>query len=568
MDALRDGDPPQIGPYALQGRLGADALGQVFLGRSLAGRPVAVKVIYPHLAADPEFRVRFARQADAARRVSGAFTAPVIDADADAPLPWLVTAYVHGPTLAAAVAAHGPLPVASVLTLAAGLAEALSAAHAAGVIHGDLTPANVLLAVDGPRLTDFGMAQAVDRAEAASSGLSPGTPGFLSPEQAEGLPAGPASDIFGLGAVLLYAATGLWMAHFIAHPDQLPDELRPFIERCMAADPADRPTATEFLTELIAAHPAAVNHDTWLPPGIVAADAGPKSHRQHQRKPVDLAGWCSKAWNQRRKLTRRHAWPLAIVALACAVVGAGVVYVIHPWPYPVLQPAGLAAGSRGVNSIGLDWASPGSGPLPDKYVILRDNVVAATVPGDVDHFENSDLTPGTTYDFRVIAYRGSARSQASANFYAATQTPPVSDGVFDSFFLVNEKIESGADSVTGDTEGETWVDEWTFVSTCAVGPCNTELSGAIDGQNFTAKLTPTGGGNYSGTAQINNYYYCGSSTTNYQQSTLYISLSAAAAHAVGNQWAAVKLSGGITWSIAAATSGDCGGGTLVLGLSG
>ena len=149
MDELPDADTRQIGSYTLLRQLGAGGMGQVFLGRSLA-RPVAIKVIHPHLAADPGFRVRFAREADAARRVSGAFTAPVIDVNADAPLPWLVTAYVNGPSLATAVAVHGPLPVSSVLTLAGGLAEALSAAHARR--HPPRSQArSVLLAADGPR---------------------------------------------------------------------------------------------------------------------------------------------------------------------------------------------------------------------------------------------------------------------------------------------------------------------------------------------------------------------------------------------------------------------------------
>jgi hypothetical protein len=258
---------------------------------------------------------------------------------------------------------------------------------------------------------------------------------------------------------------------------------------------------------------------------------------------------------------------MAIVALAFAVAGAGVVYVIHPWPYPVLRPAGLTAGQRGINSIGLDWSNPGSGPSPDKYVILRDNAVAGSVPGDVTHFDDTDLAPATTYDFRVIAYRGGFRSQASHNFYAATRTPPLSDAVLNSFFLVNEKIESGADSVDGDTQGETWVDEWDFVSTCAIGPCDAQLAGQIDGQGFTAQLKPTGGGNYGGTAHINDYYYCGSDTTNYEDSTLYISLSASSAHAAGRQWAAARISGGITWAISQNPNGGCGGGQLVLGVS-
>ena len=159
---LRTDDPAAVGPYRLLGRLGTGGMGRVFLGQSPSGRLVAVKVIRPELADEPGFRVRFAREVSAARKVSGLFTALVVDADAKAELPWLATAYVAGPSLAEAVEEHGPLPVASVRALAAGLAEGLAAIHAAGVVHRDLKPANVLLADDGPRVIDFGISRAVE----------------------------------------------------------------------------------------------------------------------------------------------------------------------------------------------------------------------------------------------------------------------------------------------------------------------------------------------------------------------------------------------------------------------
>src|ERR1700722_11336266 len=171
LDELQDGDPRQVGKYTLLGRLGAGGMGQVFLGRSIGGRQVAVKVIRPDLARDRNFRARFAREVEAASRVSGAFTAPVIDADPDAVTPWLVTSYVRGPSLADAVEQHGPLPLSSVLTLAAGLAEGLAAVHDAGVIHRDLKPSNVLLAPDGPRLIDFGISQAADFVQVTLTGM-------------------------------------------------------------------------------------------------------------------------------------------------------------------------------------------------------------------------------------------------------------------------------------------------------------------------------------------------------------------------------------------------------------
>ncbi len=174
---LKQGDPQVIGPYRLIGQLGSGGMGQVFLGLSAGGRPVAVKVIRAELAEDPDFRRRFGREVAAARRVSGVFTAMVVDADVDGPTAWLATAYVPGPSLAEAVNEHGPLPAGSLLTLAAGLAESLHAIHAAGVVHRDLKPANVLLAADGPRVIDFGSSRAVESNALTQAGLVIGSPG-------------------------------------------------------------------------------------------------------------------------------------------------------------------------------------------------------------------------------------------------------------------------------------------------------------------------------------------------------------------------------------------------------
>jgi len=259
-------------------------MGQVYYGRSPGGRHVAVKVIRADLARDQSFRVRFGREVAAARRVSGAFTAPVIDADPDAPVPWLVTGYVNGPSLGEAVQRHGALPLSAVLTLAAGLAEGLAAVHAAGVIHRDLKPANVLLAEDGPRLIDFGIAQAADFAQVTSPTSVLGTPGFIAPELIQGGPVGPASDVFTMGAVLAYAATGeypfgtgpadartLRVLYLAPDLDKVPAVLRQLLDPCLAKDPAERPTAARFLADLVAACPeAASERGDWLPDSILA----------------------------------------------------------------------------------------------------------------------------------------------------------------------------------------------------------------------------------------------------------------------------------------------------------
>jgi eukaryotic-like serine/threonine-protein kinase len=271
---LEPGDPVVMGPYRLRGQLGAGGMGRVFLGLSAGGRPVAVKVIRADLATDPEFRARFQREVAAARKVSHQFTAPVIDADLDGLVPWLATAYVAGPSLADAVAEHGPLPAGSVLQLAAGLAEGLSAIHAAGVVHRDLKPSNVLLSSDGPRVIDFGISLTGDGGALTRTGLVVGSPGFMSPEQADGREVGPASDIFSLGAVLTFAATGqgpfgagsnMTLVHRLvsgqAALDRVPAEVRPLVERCLAADSRERPTARVLLAETGAGQPT----DSWLP---------------------------------------------------------------------------------------------------------------------------------------------------------------------------------------------------------------------------------------------------------------------------------------------------------------
>jgi hypothetical protein len=244
-------------------------MGRVYLGRSPGGRHVAIKAIRAELAEDADFRARFAREVSAARKVSGIFTAQVVDADLDGPVPWLATSYVAGPSLADAVAHGGPLPAAAVLTLAAGLAEGLEAIHSAGVVHRDLKPSNVIMAEDGPRLIDFGISRSAEMSALTHTGMVVGTPGFMSPEQAEGREVGPPSDIFSLGAVLAFAATGegpfgegstaalvYRVVYSEPNTDELPDEIRPLIERCLAKDPLRRLTAAQLLAELSTAHPA------------------------------------------------------------------------------------------------------------------------------------------------------------------------------------------------------------------------------------------------------------------------------------------------------------------------
>ncbi|MCJ1676423.1 MDR family MFS transporter [Streptomyces sp. APSN-46.1] len=288
MDQLISEDPTRIGPYRLIARLGAGGMGLVYLGRSEGGRTVAVKVVQAEYAGHPEFRKRFAREVAAARRVGGSWTAAVLDADTEAAVPWVATQYIPGPDLHAVVAKDfGPLPEHSVHTLANRLALALRAVHEAGLIHRDLKPSNVLVTVDGPRVIDFGIARAMDSLAGDSlhtrTGMLIGSPGYMSPEQVRGLELTPASDVFCLGAVLVYAATGRLLfgatdtglnAHLFRVAEEeadltgVPESLVDLVRACLHKDPAKRPTPQQ-----VAARTATDQAAEWLP-GTVLAQLG------------------------------------------------------------------------------------------------------------------------------------------------------------------------------------------------------------------------------------------------------------------------------------------------------
>ncbi|MGH3239140.1 MAG: WD40 repeat domain-containing serine/threonine protein kinase [Spirillospora sp.] len=266
MEALRDGDPRRLGPYRLEGRLGAGGMGEVFLGVSAGGRRVAVKVIRAEHSERPEFRVRFAREVDAARKVGGFYTAQVVDADPDAPEPWMATAYISGRSLRDVV----PLLPAEVARLAAALTEGLAAIHASGLVHRDLKPGNVIMSEDGPRIIDFGIARAVGAESLTADGTVLGTYAYMAPEQVLGEPAGPPADVFALGCVLVFAATGRSPFDAATIPaivhrvlfeppdlDGLTERLRPLVTACLAKAPADRPPTDRILAHL--ADPAAAS---------------------------------------------------------------------------------------------------------------------------------------------------------------------------------------------------------------------------------------------------------------------------------------------------------------------
>ncbi|MFJ6439961.1 PQQ-binding-like beta-propeller repeat protein [Streptomyces sp. NPDC091649] len=289
---LEAGDPRQVGRYRIVARLGAGGMGRVFLARTPGGRSLAVKVVRAELAEDTGFRQRFAREVATARRVTGVFTASVVDADPEGTPAWLATEYVPGMSLGEAIAEHGAWPGPAVLALGAGLAEAMEAIHDAGVVHRDLKPSNVLLASDGPRVIDFGISLTDGTSVLTQTGTVVGTPGFMSPEQlVSGGQVGPASDVFSLGAVLTYAATGSGpfgagaphaLHYRIVHerPDlsALPPVLGAVVARCLAKDPEERPAVADLLAELARAlrdegqeAPQPHSEHGWLPLPVARA---------------------------------------------------------------------------------------------------------------------------------------------------------------------------------------------------------------------------------------------------------------------------------------------------------
>ncbi|MGP8301152.1 outer membrane protein assembly factor BamB family protein [Streptomyces inhibens] len=295
---LTQHDPRRIGPFEVLGRLGAGGMGLVYLARSASGRRVAIKTVRTELAEDQLFRVRFTREVEAARAVSGFYTAAVVDADPRAAVPWLATAYVPAPSLEEIVNECGPLPAQAVRWLAAGIAEALQSIHGAGLVHRDLKPSNVLVVEDGPRVIDFGIASGVSNTRLTMTNVAVGTPAYMSPEQArDSRSVTGASDVFSLGSTLVFAATGHAPFHG-ANPVEtvfmllregpdlagLPDELRPLLESCMQMEAGHRPSPADLQSQL-APHLFGSGSDdsgtasAWLPPGAVALIEGRRGGR-------------------------------------------------------------------------------------------------------------------------------------------------------------------------------------------------------------------------------------------------------------------------------------------------
>lgn len=305
------GFPEYAGQYRLESVLGSGGMGVVHLATSSSGLKLAVKVVHAQHAVDPEFRARFRQEVAAARRVSGAFTAPVVDADPDAERPWMATLFIDAPTLSERVRER-VLDPAELARLAAGLAEALRDIHRAGVVHRDLKPSNVLMAADGVRVIDFGISRPADSDLRTETGKLIGTPPFMAPEQFQRpRDVGTAADVFALGAVLVHAATGrgpfdsdshYLVAYQVVHaePDLtgLPSRLVPIVARCLAKDPAERPTAGELIAEMrAAAYPTGEDTQAFIPRPRRPV---PDEQITHRRAPIAPEGGGPAAGRRRR----------------------------------------------------------------------------------------------------------------------------------------------------------------------------------------------------------------------------------------------------------------------------
>jgi serine/threonine protein kinase len=448
-------DPSRIGEFRLSGRLGGGGMGQVFLGFSPGGRAVAVKLIHPELAHDQGFRERFRREVAAARQVSGIYTAPVVAAGPDDPVPWLATAFVPGPSLAHLVSTHGPLPREVVWKLAGGLAEALSVIHSSGLVHRDLKPANVLLATDGPRVIDFGISQALGTPGLTTAGVVVGTPAFMSPEQAQGMPASQASDVFALGAVLAFAATGtapfgegtpMSVLHrLVSEPPDLgdaPEPLRDLIFRCLAKDAAERPALSAVLEAISTADSAPAGASFWPEPlsdlirsGETQLDRGPRSGRSATvsvaaapstppaaglgpetgpsapSAPSAPAGRAGGAGRAGRVRSARRAGALALAVLAGAAIA---IVAIH-----TLQPSAAASGRPGTTAEESSQRSSAPSATP--------RATAASRPAATRSSAGTSPAPATSSPVTASAPppdpSAGASSSASASSPASVSSP-------------------------------------------------------------------------------------------------------------------------------------------------
>ncbi|MEW2155155.1 serine/threonine-protein kinase [Streptomyces sp. NPDC007189] len=455
----RPGDPARIGPYRIVGRLGAGGMGTVHAGVAADGMRVAVKVIHPEQTQDPEFRARFRREVELSSRVTGPHLVPLLAADPDAPTPWLATAFVPGPALNQHVAAHGPLDEGSLYAFAAATAQALAAIHAAGVVHRDVKPQNVLLAPAGPRVLDFGIAHAADGTSVTRTGVTTGTPGWISPEQYRAGTAGPAGDMFAWGALVAYAGTGR-LPFGTGAPDVVafrvmsgeadlagvPAPLRALVEKALAQEPGDRPPATEAARECAALLASQATQ---------AASAGPPPATAADMVAAvwDVPAGEDPAWQLPSDRSRSKKRLVGAVVLAAGVVGglAGGAAALLPGdtghaahassstpasPPPssagsVRPSASVAKGDTAARQKGADsgaatvlsWeearAAQGAGEHDVARAVLHDEGSVAQELGDGADFTPDDVRFHPSRREVYLSYR--LTSDASGTMYAETE---------------------------------------------------------------------------------------------------------------------------------------------------
>ncbi|MFI9803209.1 serine/threonine-protein kinase [Streptomyces sp. NPDC052301] len=451
----RPGDPSRIGPYRIVGRLGAGGMGTVHAGVAADGTRVAVKVIHPEQAQEPEFRARFRREVHLSSRVTGPHLVPLLAADPDAQTPWLATAYVPGPTLNQHVLAHGPLTEASLYAFAAATAGALASIHAAGVVHRDVKPQNVLLTPAGPRVLDFGIAHAADGTSVTRTGVMSGTPGWISPEQYRQGTAGPAGDLFAWGALVAYAATGrlpfgagapdvvaFRVMSGEADLDGVPAPLRRIVERALAQEPGDRPSAARAAEEcgaLLASQATQVVNAAAMPT-VTAVDM--------VAAVWDVPAGDDPTWQLPSGGSRARMRRAGIVVAAAVVVGGlagGAVALLpggtgkdprppasaasssplasagsaHPAASPAAQRQGTSGESASAQTFARARAAQGAGEHDVARAVLHDEGVVAQELGDGAEFTPDTVRFAPSRREIYLSYRLTADEQGA--MYAETE---------------------------------------------------------------------------------------------------------------------------------------------------
>ncbi|MCG7204510.1 protein kinase domain-containing protein [Streptomyces arenae] len=532
---LHKDDPRSLGGYRLVDRLGAGGMGIVYRGRSRSGREVAVKVVHAQYAEDPVFRARFRQEIEAARRVSGAFTAPVLDADPDAAAPWMATQYVPGQSLAARIRAHGALRVTELRPLALGLVEALREIHRAGMVHRDLKPANVLMAGDGPRVIDFGISRAAENHNTLTeTGQMVGTPPFMSPEQfTDARTVGPASDVFSLGALLVYCVTGrgpfdadspYLTGYRVVHNEPVLDgvtgPLRAVLERCLAKDPAARPRLDDLAREFAAAlpEPDPGEPETMtlrLPSGrpLDADTASAHATPGPGAGPGRTTGTGSA--RRTRGRGRRTLWA------ALGTVGAlalGLLWYIRFGP-------GFPDGSRALSSSSASrWTAPPAGWRPWQTTVYKPaDKGEAKALGTAAEGQSDCLSQGDSVycgGHGVLPVRLDGRTGRTV--WRAALAPPGSDssrydswvlGVHDGTVLVRETItEEGAENnptyivaLDAANSAQRWIRKVDDENVELVMAGGLVLTAESDGRTVTARSPRTGRASWSMTLPARTY---------------------------------------------------------------